>query len=121
MDEVLQEALYRNIDNSFSKLQKQNEVFMPAVPVIGVNPITAPIGMKEGLEGGEKFRVFEMTYDPESGETRFVEAGIVKVDKKQIWDNQFSLSQSKKKGTPQYTAFKGGKGVLPGMMIKQIK
>ena len=121
MDEVLQEALYRNIDNSFSKLQKQNEVFMPAVPVIGVNPITAPIGMKEGLEGGEKFRVFEMTYDSESGETKFVEAGIVKVDKKQIWDNQFSLSQSKKEGTPQYTAFKGGKGVLPGMMIKQIK
>ena len=42
MDEVF---LYRNIDNSFSKLQKQNEVFMPAVPVIGVNPITAPIGL----------------------------------------------------------------------------
>lgn len=121
MDEVLQEALYRNIDNSFSKLQKQNEVFMPAVPVIGVNPITAPIGMKEGLEGGEKFRVFEMTYDPESGETKFVEAGTVKVDKKQIWNNLFSLSQAEAEGPPQYTAFKGGKGVFPGMMIKQIK
>lgn len=121
MDEVLQEALYRNIDNSFSKLQKQNEVFMPAVPVIGVNPITAPIGMKEGLEGGEKFRVFEMTYDQESGETKFVEAGTVRVNKKQIWNNLFSLSKSNEEGTPQYTAFKGGKGVLPGMMIKQIK
>ena len=94
---------------------------MPAVPVIGVNPITAPIGMKEGLEGGEKFRVFEMTYDPESGETKFVEAGTVKVDKKQIWNNLFSLSQAEAEGPPQYTAFKGGKGVFPGMMIKQIK
>ena len=121
MDDVLKEALYRNIDNSFSKLQKQNDVFMPSVPVIGVNPITAPIGMKEGLEGGEKFRVFEMTYDAESGETKFVEAGTVKVNKKQIWDNLFSLSKSKDEGTPQYTAFKGGKNVLPGMMIKQIK
>lgn len=124
-DDILRTALYRNIDNSFAKLQKQNEVFKPAVPVIGTDPVRAPIGMKEGLEGGEKFEVLEMRFDAETGTTTYKAVGTVKVDKKGVWDNRFNMSDAgsaeAQEAGPQYTTFKGGKKLIPGMLIKQMK
>jgi hypothetical protein len=121
-EEIIQLALYRNIDNCFVKLQKQNEVFKPSVPLIGADPLRASIGMKEGLTGGEKFQVYELVLDQETGETTYEEKGTIKVDKKNIWDNRYSMvDDTQEDDSPKYTQFKGSKNLLPGMLIKLIK
>jgi hypothetical protein len=121
-EEIVQLALYRNIDNCFVKLQKQNEVFKPSVPITGASPIRASIGMKEGLTGGEKFQVYELVMDQETGTTKYEEKGTIKVDKKNIWDNRYSMTEvPQDDDSPKYTTFKGAKNLLPGMMIKLIK
>jgi len=121
-EEIVQLALYRNIDNCFVKLQKQNEVFKPSVPLTGATPLRASIGMKEGLTGGEKFQVYELVMDQETGTTKYEEKGTIKVDKSNIWDNRYTMTDVPVgDDSPKYTLFKGSKNLLPGMMIKLIK
>lgn len=127
-EQIIDLALVRNIDNAFQKLQRQNEVFKPKVPVISTEPITAQIGMKEGLKGGEKFQVLEMTLNPKTGLTEYKKVTTVKVIKKYIWDNRYNAGGKPEKeildknGTPIVaTQFKGSKKVEQGMLLKQIK
>lgn len=87
--EYIEEATVRAVDNVYGKLQKAYEVFKPKVPLLTGEPITAKIGMKEGLEGGEKFEVLEQTVDLATGETKYVRVGTITVDKKKIWDNRY--------------------------------
>ena len=121
-EEIVQLALFRNIDNCFVKLQKQNEVFKPSVALTGATPLKASIGMKEGLTGGEQFQVYELVMDQETGTTKYEEKGKIKVDKNNIWDNRYSMTEVPEgDDSPKYTLFKGSKKLLPGMMIKLIK
>ena len=127
-EQIIDLGLVRNIDNVFAKLQKKNEVFRPKVPVLGTDPVTAQIGMKEGLEGGEKFDVLEMTLNEKSGRTEYKKVASVSVDKKGIWDNRYNAGSKPevetldKDGKPIVaTRFKGGKKVQTGMLLKQAK
>ena len=63
------------------KLQKKYDVFKTKTPLFTGNPITAKIGKKEGLEGGEKFEVLEMNQDPKTGAITYKNIGTIKVDK----------------------------------------
>ena len=49
----------------YAKLQKEYDVFKPEMPLLTASKkdCTAKIGMKEGLEGGEKFDVLEKAVD----------------------------------------------------------
>lgn len=87
--EIVELATIRTIDRVFTRLQREYDVFMPKTPLLTGDPITAKIGMKEGLEGGETFEVLEQTIDPKTGLTKYVVKGKIKVDRKQIWDNRF--------------------------------
>jgi len=87
--EIVELATVRTIDRVFTRLQREYDVFMPKTPLLTGDPITAKIGMKEGLEGGETFEVLEQTIDPKTGLTKYVVKGKIKVEKKQIWDNRF--------------------------------
>jgi hypothetical protein len=128
-DETVALATVRNVENVFAKLQKSYDVFKPKTPLYSGEPITAKIGMKEGLEGGEKFEVLEQTLDPESGLTTYVKKGIISVDKNAIWDNRYNAGvaeeeenkKDKGKITLDRTTFKGGKNYFSGMLIRQIK
>ncbi len=127
-EQIIDLALVRNVDNAFAKLQKQNDVFKPKVPVISVNPITAQIGMKEGLSGGEKFDVLEMTLNPNTGLTEYKKIGSVTADKKNVWDNRYNAGDKAetelldKEGNPiNGTFFKGSKKIQSGMLLKQVK
>jgi hypothetical protein len=131
LEQMIDIALVRNIDNTFAKLQKEYDVFKPKVPILGVGPVTADIGIKEGLKGGEKFEVLELNIDPKTGVSEYKVVGKVKVDKKKVWDNQYNLSDGKdvsldKDGNPipqlTATSFKGGGSKLyPGLLLKQLK
>lgn len=124
-DEIIEVATIRNIDKTYVKLQKSFDVFKTKSPIVSINPITAKIGMKEGLEGGDKFDVLEMTIDVKTGLTKYEKVGRVKVDKKHIWDNRYVLSEADTELTPESqlngSQFSGSKKILPGMLLRQVK
>jgi hypothetical protein len=133
-DQIVELATVRNVEHVFAKLQKAYEVFKPKTPIYSGEPVTAKIGMKEGLEGGEKFEVLEQTVDPKTGLTTYVKKGTVTVDKKKIWDNRFNAGEEvsekdnkdkdkDKKDEPilDRTYFKGGGKFYAGMLLRQIK
>ncbi|MCX6326239.1 MAG: hypothetical protein NT144_06255 [Bacteroidia bacterium] len=126
-DQIVTLATIRNIDAVFAKLQKKYDEFKTKTPLYTGNPITAKIGMKEGLEGGEKFDVFEQTIDPKTGLTKYVSKGNITVDKKLIWDNRYNAGEeqvaegAEAKPALDRTTFKGGDKYYSGLLIKQIK
>ncbi|MGB5989298.1 MAG: hypothetical protein WBG43_06125, partial [Marinifilaceae bacterium] len=123
-EEILTLATVRNVNTVYSKLQKKYDVFKTKTPIISINPVTAQIGMKEGLTGGEKFEILEQVVDQKTGLTKYVKKGKIKVKKGKVWDNRFNAGESKegKEITELHaTTFKGGKKCYPGMLIRQIK
>ncbi|OFX52523.1 MAG: hypothetical protein A2046_06080 [Bacteroidetes bacterium GWA2_30_7] len=126
-DQIVEIATIRNIDAVYAKLQKKYDVFKTKTPLFTSDPITAKIGMKEGLEGGESFDVLEQSIDPKTGLTKYESKGKISVDKDLIWDNRFNageepaLAEGEPKPVLDKTTFKGGKKFYPGMLIRQIK
>ncbi len=129
-EQIVEVATIRSIDAVYAKLQKKYDVFKPKIPLFSATPITAKIGMKEGLEGDEKFEVLEQTIDPKTGLTTYVSKGTITVDKDLIWDNRFNAGEEPvaegatgpdPKVALGCTTFKGGKKFYPGLLIKQMK
>tara|TARA_Y100000766_G_scaffold151189_1_gene129924 strand:- start:4252 stop:5604 length:1353 start_codon:yes stop_codon:yes gene_type:complete len=124
--QIINEATRRTMNKVYAKLQKEYDVFKPKMPLLSASKkdCTAKIGMKEGLEGGEKFDVLEKSVDKD-GLTIYKKKGIIKVNKKMLWDNQFYASKPKQKNKKEpitATGFKGCKNSFyKGMLIKQIK
>jgi hypothetical protein len=127
--DAIKKVEIRNIDNVYAELQKKYDVFKPKVPILTApDPLTAQIGRKEGLEGGEKFEVLEMTQDPETGRTKYVRVGTTSVEKKLVWDNRYNggeVAESEvkdKNGNPiTATHFKKVGKAQAGMLLRQIK
>lgn len=127
--QIIDLALVRNVDNAFAELQKENDVFKPKTPVFSTDPaILAKIGKKEGLKGGEKFDVLELTQNQKTGRTEYKKVGTATVDKKLVWDNRYNAGeeaeekQLDKDGNPiTATVFKGSKKIQLGMLLKFIK
>lgn len=122
-DQIIELSTIRIIDNVYSKLQKKYDVFKTKTPLYTGNPITAKIGKKEGLEGGEKFEVLEMNQDPKTGVIIYKNVGTIKVDKNLIWDNTFDSKsdENTSSSTIDRTTFSGGSKFYSGLLIKQIK
>lgn len=121
--DIIDLALVRNLDNAFAELQKENDVFKPKVPVTSIDPILAPVGKKESLEGGEKFEILEMTYNSRTGKTEYKKIGTVKAEKP-VWDNRYKAGEGPEDEVPgplNGTVFKGSKNVQMGMLLKQVK
>ena len=122
-EQIITLATIRNIDRVYAKLQRKYDVFQTKVPLYSVEPLTAKIGMKEGLEGGEKFEVYEQVIDKKTGLTKYVSKGKITVDKALIWDNRYNAGEGDDVGNTDIkaTTFKGGGNYYPGMLIKQLK
>jgi len=124
-EQIIQKSTVRNVDAVFAKLQKKYEIFKPKVPLYTGDPITAKIGMKEGLEGGEKFEVLEQVQDTKTGKVTYKKVGTITAEKGKIWDNRFNLADEQQPADGEKaidkTTFSGGSGYYPGMLIRQIK
>jgi hypothetical protein len=121
-EEIIKLSVERNIDKVFAKLQKNYDVFKPKVPLYTGEPITAKIGLKEGLEGGDKFEVLEPVMDQKTGKIEYKNIGTIKVDGDKIWDNNSVLgNEPLVEGVIDRTTFKGGKKFYSGLLIRQIK
>lgn len=115
-EQIIDLQVKRTMDNALAKLQKEYEQFRPIAPTEGVGPVTVKIGMKEGLEPGQKYEVLK--YNEIDPLHPFLEkVDVVTVSKKNpIWDNRQGADQEPlldKEGkpivTPAYTTFDGGK------------
>ena len=130
-DQVIALSTNRIIDNVYAKLQKKYDVFKTKTPLYTGNPITAKIGLKEGIEAGDKFAVLEQNIDPKTGVATYKNIGTIKVKKDLIWDNRFNAGEEpievpavegkEPKPLVDRTTFKGGKKFYSGLLIKQIK
>lgn len=125
-DELVRIATVKAIDAVIAKLQRAHDVFKTKTPLYEVDPIAAKIGLKEGLEKGDRFEVLEQSID-ETGRTKYVRKGVVKVDQP-IWDNRYLAGEevaadSTANAAPSVdkTIFKGSGRYYPGMLIRQIK
>ena len=123
-DKLFQQTVIRNIDKLFAKLQKSYEVFAPVSQIISVDPLMADMGMKEGLEGGESFNLLEPVLNPETNEVEWKSIGVVKVSKKDIWDNRYSLvdgeTETAETEGPKGTVLSANKKAAVGMVVKQV-
>jgi hypothetical protein len=91
-EEYLRWMVVSCMDYAISRLQVKFDVFKPTVPVLSDKPITAYIGMKEGLKGGEKFDVFELVQDPTTSRLQYKKVGSVRVHPTKVWDNRYSVA-----------------------------
>ena len=95
-EQKIQTATARAVDRTYFKLQKNYDVFKPlSALVLGDKPkdCSAKIGMKEGLEGGEKFDVLKPSFNRKTGASEFKKVATITVDKKNVWDNQYIAGQ----------------------------
>ncbi|SHE32064.1 hypothetical protein [Dysgonomonas macrotermitis] len=129
--DLVERATVRAIDEVVAKLQKRYEEFRTKTPLLTTDPeVTAAIGLKEGLEGGDKFEVLEKNVDPETMITTYKRVATLKVDKNNIWDNRYAADEEQAENaasgqgavqTIKATTFTGGnKKIYPGMLIRQI-
>lgn len=117
--ELIERATVKATDQTIAKLQRKFEIFRTKTPLISTEPLAAKIGMKEGLEKGDKFEVLEQYLD-DDGTIAFNRIGVIKVDKKHIWDNRYRAYEENKSSF-EYTSFSGGKNKFyQGMLIRQI-
>jgi hypothetical protein len=125
---IIENATLKSINSVYNKLQRKFEPFRTKTPLVSIEPLGAKIGLKEGLEGGDKYEVLEQVFDAE-GRITYKRKGIIKVDKKNIWNNKYNIGEEPldEEGNPieiendiEFTYFKGGKGYYPGMLIRQI-
>ena len=87
LQEIIDIQVSKTMDNAMSKLQKEYVVFRPVTPLASVNPITAYIGTKEGVEPGQTYELLK-SEDDDFGIPQWFSVGKVKVNKKiPIFDN----------------------------------
>lgn len=118
-EELVTIATVKSLDAVIAKLQKKHPRFRTVSPIHTIDPLTAKIGKKEGLEPGDKYNVFEQVVD-ENGITSYKSVGLIKVDKSQVWDNRYMATIDSTQIIDR-TLFKKvrGKKFHTGMLIKQ--
>ena len=122
-EQLIERASIKSIDAVIVKLQKEYDVFKTKTPLYSGEPITAKIGLKEGLTAKSVFDVLEQTID-ENGKTEYKVVGTIKVDPKYpIWDNQYGADEENPNNTTDRTYFKKvkGKEFYSGMLLVQKK
>lgn len=113
-EEIIDLSTNRNIDKVLVQLQRAFDQFMPIFPIQQDNPIGAYFGVKEGIEGGEKFEVL----GPRQANGEYKVLGTITVDKSNVWDNLYGSDTAE-----GMTLFKGklpkGAGKDYGTLLRQ--
>ena len=122
-EELIEKATIKAVDAVIVKLQKNHDEFKTKTPLYSGEPITAKIGLKEGLTEKSKFDVLEQRQNKD-GKTEYVVVGSLKVDDSQpIWDNRYGADEENPNSTTDKTFFKKTSGgtFYAGMLIVQKK
>ena len=120
---MVRKACQRAIDENIVSLQNEFEEFRIKTPLVSNAPLTAYIGMKEGVTEKSLYEVLE-TIENEDGTRQYKRVGIIKPVKNLIWDNRFmAAEEGAATANLGYTTFikESGSNFLPGMLIREIK
>ena len=125
-EDVFRKVLARAIDKNIVMLQKKYDQFKVKVPLNSVEPITAQIGMKEGVSVNSKYEVLMPVFDEATGKFKYNRRGVIKPVPGKIWDNRYMAAEEQSAGsTLQATEFQivsGSKAAFSeGMLIREIK
>lgn len=119
---MIRKACQRAIDENIVELQTAYEEFRSKTPLLTVEPLTAYIGMKEGVTEDSKFEVLERVEVAE-GQYEYKRVGVIKPVKNMIWDNRYMAFEESAPGASLgFTTFTkvSGKDFLRGMLIREI-
>lgn len=119
---MVRKACQRAIDENVVDLQRNYEEFRTKSPLVSVEPLTAYIGMKEGVTATSKFEVLEVV-EMENGKHKLNRVGIIEPIANLIWDNRFMAEEEGAVGaTLGYTTFRkvSGKDFAKGMLIREM-
>lgn len=119
---MVRKACQRALDENVANLQKNFDQFKVKVPLQSTDPITAPIGKKEGITEESKFEVLEV--QEEDGRTVYKRVGVISPVRNLIWDNRFMAVEERAEGaTLGRTTFRkvSGGNFYPGMLIREVK
>lgn len=120
-EQLIARATTKSVDKVIAKLQRNHDQFKTKTPLYTTDPLTAKIGLKEGLEAGDRYEVLEQVED-EFGKTSYKRVSVITVDKKQIWDNRYMADEENPNNVYDRTLFIGSsKDLYPGMLIRQIR
>lgn len=115
-------ACRRGLDDNISALQKSFPEFRTHTPLAGVSPITAYIGLKDGVSDKSRFEVLESVEDA-NGKLTYKRVGIIKPVHGLIWDNRFmALEEGAPNAALGFTTFtkESGGEFFPGMLIREL-
>jgi hypothetical protein len=121
-ENMVRKACQRAIDENIVDLQTEFEEFRTFTPILTSEPITASIGMKEGVSAKSRFEVLERVEESD-GSYSYKRVGVVAPVEDQIWDNRYMAVEEGAKGaTLGRTTFKKVSGSTPmaGMLIREI-
>lgn len=121
--EMVRKACQRALDENVASLQHEFEEFRTKSPLVSAQPITAYIGMKEGVTKDSKFEVLEII-EKDGGAREYKRVGVIKPVDGLIWDNRYmSEEEGAASATLGCTTFKkvSGGDFFPGMLIREIK
>ena len=119
---MVRKACQRAIDENVVDLQHEYEEFRTKTPLVSVEPLTAYIGMKEGVSSKSRFEVLEVI-EMENGTHKYERVGIIEPIDNLIWDNRFMAVEEGAIGANLgFTTFKkvSGKDFAKGMLIREI-
>ena len=120
---MVRKACQRAIDENIASLQNEFEEFRVKTPLVSNTPLTAFIGMKEGITDDSRFEVLEVI-ENEDGSREYKRVGIIRPIRALIWDNRFMAAEegAATAGLGRTTFKKeSGGDFMPGMLIREIK
>lgn len=119
---MVRKACQRAIDENVVDLQRNYEEFRTKTPLLSVEPLTAYVGMKEGVSAKSKFEVLEVV-EMENGTHKYNRVGVIEPIESLIWDNRYMAEEEGAMGaTLGYTTFRkiSGKDFSKGMLIREM-
>lgn len=123
-EDVFRKVCARAIDNNVMELQKEFDQFKVKVPLMSTEPLTAYIGMKEGVTPKSKYEVLVPVFDEATGKYKYNRRGVIRPVPGKIWDNRYMANEEEAAGSEfNATTFEvvSGMNFTPGMLIREIK
>ena len=121
-EEYFVKVCTRSLDKAIAQLQKEHQEFRVKTPLLSTEPLTAQIGVKEGVSEDSKFEVLEVL--EENGQTKYKRVGTIKPKKDRIWDNRYLAEYEDENIGSDLTATEfekvSGDDFYPGMLIREI-
>lgn len=118
---MVRKACQRAIDENVVDLQRSYEEFRTKSPLVSIEPLTAYVGMKEGVNVNTLFEVLEPV-ELENGKIKYDVVGTIRPIPNLIWDNRYMAAEEGAQGANLgFTTFRkvSGREFSKGMLIRE--